>query len=126
MKGEKLLIDRPFRYGGIFHNYDLDWVEWIDYMRGRSSSMRKCFCCGAPGDNLYDSTGHLVAHRYPYAAFFLYNRGSFKGKGYSTIRIICRACAYKYGKGVVEVDGNTYYNYDEFHEYLYEDSNERN
>ena len=39
-----------------------------------------------------------------------------KYKGMNRFRPLCRACVYRYGRGVVECDGNTYMEPDEFSE----------
>lgn len=112
MKGEKSLYDIPFRYGGIFHNYDRDWDEWKKNLKKPMA----CYCCGS-GGNQISNNGKLLRRNYPYAAFFKFIGGKYKG--YTKLKILCRACAYNYGKGVVEMDGETYHNPREFNERKY-------
>lgn len=125
MKGSRTLIDKPFRYGGIMHNYDRDWDEWIGISDTPSDLRRKtpydkCYCCGGRGGNLYSPNGTLLKKNYPYMAFYRITKGT--NKGYNKCRIICRACAYDYGKGVIEMDGETYQNKADFNERRYKES----
>lgn len=115
MKGERTLIDSPFRYGGIQHDYDMDVEDWRGVIHTR------CWCCG--GDmtrNFYSKSGTLLKKQYPYVAVFKITKG--KHKGLNWFKTLCRACAYDYGRGVIEMDGNTYMNYYEFNEAKYKRS----
>lgn len=112
MKGDRTLVDIPFRYGGILHNYDMDVEEWHGIIN------KRCWCCG--GDmtkNTYSLSGTLLKRNYPYVAEFKVSKGKNKGKYW--FKTLCRACAYDYGRGVIEMDGNTYTNYFEFNESKY-------
>lgn len=118
MKGERTLVDKPFRYGGIQRNYDLDVEGW------RGAINKKCWCCG--GDmtrNLYSYNGTLLKRCYPYIAVFKITKG--ENKGLNRFRTLCRACAYGYGKGVIEMDGNVYNNEYEFNERRFKKSLEK-
>lgn len=87
MKGEQGLQNKPFRYGGIFQNFD----KTAEYFK----SSPRCYACG---DEL---TG-----RKPYVASYRRLRGKKAGSSY--FRMLCRECAYAYGRGVIEKDGKTY------------------
>ena len=55
MKGDRTLVDIPFRYGGIMHNYDMDVEDWQGVIN------KRCWCCG--GDmtrNMYLKSGVLI------------------------------------------------------------------
>ena len=124
MKGERTIRDEPFRYGGISHNYDRDWDGWIEIDQRVCGKKRKsvyatCYCCGGKGGNTYSPNGTLYKKNYPYMAFYRITRG--KNKGFNKCRIICRRCAYDYGLGVIEMDGNTYHDYYEFKESKYKE-----
>lgn len=92
MKGERTLKDKPFRYGGIMRDYSKTARAFCE--------SPKCHCCGESMDN-----GNALK-MYPYAGFFKITKGI--NKGYYRIRLLCRQCAYAYGRGVIERDGNTY------------------
>ena len=124
MKGGRTLHGKPFRYGGIDHNFDDDVEEWIsrtdaikDKMRGIGLSTRnpyrKCFACGGKMRNRTRPDGTLRKRRFPYCACFKRRDGRYY------IAILCRACAYLYGRGVIEMDGETYQNPWEFSEEQY-------
>ena len=106
MKGERSINGSPFRYGGILHNYDKTCDEWYEDHPG----YRKCYCCGG---SMKNSMPHLHT-TFPYMGNFKITKGRLKG--YGRFKILCRRCAYDYGKGVIECDGNTYYDYYEFKE----------
>lgn len=89
MKGKNTLEDVPFRYGGLFRDYSLT----AEYFHPKP----KCFCCG--GD---------LHKRAPYAGAFKFTKG--KNKGLHQFRLLCRACAYLYGRGVIEMDAVRYFN----------------
>ncbi len=118
MKGEKGLKDQPFRYGGIAHDYDMDCEEWAEIV----PRMRTCFVCGKEMKNIYDSSGVLLGKTYPYIGTYIITKGPLKGHG--KFRTICRACAYDYGHGVIEMDGNTYQSPEDFNETQYKESNQ--
>lgn len=102
MKGENTLKDKPFRYGGLLKDYskEIHELNGCEY---------KCWCCGR--DMKSRVTGTKIM---PYAATFNISKGKYKG--FVALHPLCRACAYKYGRGVVECDGNTYMKPDEFTE----------
>lgn len=129
MKGERMLCEKPFRYGGIQHDYDADVEEWI----ARSDSVqaelkrrglpsgnpyRRCFCCGGTMRNIYGASGTLLKKSYPYCGQIKLRNGKFK------LVNLCRACAYAYGRGVIEMDGKTYQNPWEFREEQYKGASE--
>lgn len=112
MKGEKTILCKPFRYGGIMHDYNKTVEDWLGIINPL------CYCCG--GDmttNLYTRGGHLLKISYPYASMFKITKGHYKGN--YKLETLCRACAYDYGMGVIEMDGETYYNYYDFNEHKY-------
>lgn len=112
MKGKYTLMDKPFRYGGIMHNFDMDNEEWSAYLNRKL----KCWCCGGVMKNHKYSDGSV--HKfYPYIATFKITKGEYKGM--NKFRMLCRACAYEYGKGVIEMDGNTYKHPLDFNERRY-------
>lgn len=94
-----VLKGKPFRWGGIGHQFDKTAKEW------REESIKlynECFCCHKepPQDEpLYCAT--LEDTLSPDK-----NRFVFK--------ILCRECAYKYGVGVIEKGGKTYMKYEDF------------
>jgi len=67
--------------------------------------------------NAYGPSGTLLRRNYPYVATFKYIKGKYKGL--YRFRALCRACAYNYGRGVIEMDGNTYIDYYAFNEDKY-------
>lgn len=102
MKGKDTLEDKPFRYGGILKDYskEIHEITGCEY---------KCWCCGR------DMKSHVPENKImPYTATFRISKG--KNKGLFAFRALCRQCAYRYGRGVVECDGNTYMEPDEFSE----------
>lgn len=112
MKGANTLIDKPFRYGGLRHDYGMDVEDW------RGVIQKKCWCCG--GDmthNLRSKNGTLLKRVYPYVGAFRITKGFYKGNTW--FKILCRACAYDYGVGVIEMDGETYMDYYVFNEWEY-------
>ena len=110
MKGERTIIDKPFRYGGIMHDYDSTSEEWAE----KIPIMRRCYICGGKMQNIYSPSGTLLRKTYPYIGVFRITKG--KNKGMCKFRILCRACAYDLGRGVIEMDGHTYTNGLEFSE----------
>lgn len=102
MKGKNTLRNKPFRYGGLMHDYTKDFYE----LTGMN---KKCWCCGR------DMKAHVPGIKImPYTATFRITKG--KDKGLVAFRPLCRSCAYRYGRGVIECDGNTYMEPDEFSE----------
>lgn len=89
MRGERTLRDEPFRYGGIFRDYSCT----AEYFHPKA----KCFCCG--GD---------LRKCAPYIGEFEFTKGENKGR--FQFRLLCRTCAYDYGRGVIEMDGEVYLN----------------
>lgn len=102
MKGERTIDNKPFRYGGIGHDYDSTSEEWAE----KIPQMRRCYICGGVMRNVYTPTGRLLAKTYPYIGLFRITKGKDKGMG--KFCIMCRACAYDLGRGVIEMDGHTY------------------
>lgn len=119
MKGERTIDDKPFRYGGIMHDYDSTSEEWAE----KIPEMRKCYICGGKMQNVYSSSGTLLKKTYPYIGLFRITKGKNKGKG--KFRVLCRACAYDLGRGVIERDGHIYKNKNEFHENKFKDALKR-
>ena len=112
MKGS-LTIDKhpPWRFVGLFYkNYDWDVEEWLG---ADSLHEKKCYACGGTLKNTRIN-GTLLKHNFPYMACYKAYKG--KEKGFSRFHLLCRACAYGYGLGVIEKDGNLYKNYNEFKE----------
>jgi len=103
MKGERTLIDKPFRYGGIMRNYDMTAEQWGEMM---PKFMSRCYICGGRMENIYSPSGQLLHKTYPYVGVFKITKG--KEKGLERFRTMCRSCAYKFGRGVIERDGHTY------------------
>lgn len=100
MKGKNTLKNKPFRYGGLLKDYskEIHELNGCEY---------KCWYCGR------DMKSHVPGIKImPYTAMFRISKG--KDKGFVVFRPLCRACAYKYGRGVVECDGSTYMKPDEF------------
>ena len=119
MKGERTIDDKPFRYGGIMHDYDSTSEEWAE----KIPEMRKCYICGGKMQNIYSPSGTLLKKTYPYIGLFRITKGKNIGKG--KFRVMCRACAYDLGKGVIEMDGHTYKDKNEFHENKFKEALER-
>ncbi len=110
MKGKNTLRDKLFRYGGILKDYSKE----IHELNGHEY---KCWCCGR------DMKSHLPGIKImPYTATFRITKG--KDKGLFAFRPLCRSCAYRYGRGVVECDGNTYMEPDEFSEKKWKEEHE--
>ena len=120
MKGERSIRGVPFRYGGIKHNYDMTSEDWAEYM---PRYMTKCYICGGKMQNAYSQSGTLLKRSYPYIASFGITKG--KNKGMAKFHVMCRACAYNLGKGVIEMDGHTYNNASEFSESRFKKDLER-
>lgn len=58
------------------------------------------------------------------AKWFKITKGKYKGM--NRFRPLCRACAYNYGRGVAECDGNTYMKPDEFSEKKWKENKDEN
>ena len=113
MKGKLTLNCTPFRYGGFFHDFDRDNEQTAEALNIKEM---KCWCCGGIMKNHHFSDG--AVHRFwPYVATFRITKG--KNKGLNKFRMLCRSCAYGYGFGVTEMDGNTYKNPNDFNEEKY-------
>lgn len=108
MKGKRALDGKPFRYGGIMHNYDMTFDDWADV---DEKAYGKCHICGGGTRSAANGIRHKT---YPYCGAFKITRGRHKGS--FRFKIMCRACAYDFGRGVVEADGNTYWDYYAFNE----------
>ena len=121
MKGSRTLIDQPFRYGGIMHDYEKDNEEWTEYLPDGKRIMR-CWCCGGVMRNSRSINGTLLKRNFPYTGMFRITKGYLKG-GFR-FKMLCRACAYDYERGVIEMDGETYKRPDEFNESKYKESDE--
>lgn len=119
MKGERTIDDKPFRYGGIGHDYDSTAEEWAEDI----PEMRKCYICGGKMQNVYSPRGVLLKKTYPYIGLFRITKGENKGK--MKFRILCRSCAYILGRGVIEMDGHTYKDPWEFSESKFKDDLKR-
>lgn len=121
MKGERMLDDKPFRYGGIYKQYELDNEEWQkESWEPFFRKPMRCFACGGVMKNSRSRSGTLLKRNYPYAGFFKITRGKYKGR--FIIRILCRFCAYMYGRGVIEMDAETYKSPLEFDEKKYKEA----
>lgn len=112
MRGDRTLVGQPFRYGGIQHNYERTWEQWDERVKG----IEKCYCCGRRYTELV-----YPDNLYPYLGVYKITRG--RDEGCNKLRIICRECAYDYGRGVVEMDGETYTDYYAFDEGEYKNAN---
>ena len=119
MKGERTIDDKPFRYGGIGHDYDSTSEEWAEHI----PEMRRCYICGGMMQNVYSLSGTLLKKTYPYIGLFRITKGKHKGMG--KFRIMCRACAYDLDRGVIEMDGHTYKDKNEFCENKFKDDLKR-
>lgn len=110
MRGSMMISCTPMRYTGVFVKHpEWDVEQWGDWLHED-----KCWACGGKMKNIYSSSGTLMKHCFPYIASYKAFKG--KEKGFSRFHLLCRACAYGYGKGVIEKDGNTYYDYYAFKE----------
>lgn len=104
-----ILNDKPFRWGGINHDFDKKAKDW----RGdniKDDVYNECFCCHeeTPQDEpLYCATFEDTLS--PSQQKFAF-------------RILCRNCAYKYGVGVIEKNGKTYMKYEDFEKEIKEDA----
>lgn len=110
MKGERTIDGHPpWRFVGLFFkNYYWDVEEWLE---NYGLHEKKCYVCGGTFKNTRIN-GNLLKHNFPYMACYKAFKG--KEKGFSRFHLICRACAYGYGLGVIEKDGNLYRNYYDF------------
>ena len=97
------------------HDYDFD----VEHLSRSGSCFVRCYCCGGELKNTYSPSGKLLRKNYPYAATYRIIKGRDKGK--HTFEIICRECAYEYGVGVIEMDGEPYFEPDEFNEQKYKE-----
>lgn len=120
MKGERSIRCTPFRYAGILHDYDKTSEEWAEYM---PNYMSKCYICGGKMKNIYSPQGTLLKRTYPYIASFVITKG--KNKGLSKFHVMCRSCAYDFNMGVIEMDGYTYTDRNEFKESRFKDALKR-
>lgn len=77
MKGERTLIDKPFRYGGMMRNYDITAEQWGEMM---PKSMSRCYICGERMKNIYSQSGQLLHKTYPYVGVFKITKGKDKGR----------------------------------------------
>ncbi len=100
-----VLKDKPFRWGGLNHNFDKTAKERREEnikFHGKDDVYNECFCCHKepPQDEpLYCATFEETTS--PYQAKYGFN-------------ILCRKCAYSYGVGVIEKGGKTYMKYEDF------------
>lgn len=119
MKGERSIKGVPFRYSGVSHDYDMTADEWAEYM---PKYMSRCYICGGKMGNI-KINGTLLKKTYPYIGIFRITKG--KNKGLNKFHVMCRACAYDLGKGVIEMDGYTYSDKNEFSESKFKKALER-
>lgn len=110
MKGERTIVGKPFRYAGIERDYEKDADDWAEYL---PDVMSKCYICGGKMGNIVIN-GTMLKKTYPYIGVFRITKG--KNKGNLKFHVMCRACAYNLGKGVIEMDGYTYHDSYEFNE----------
>ena len=82
VKGHSIIVRVPFRYGGLFRRFDLNAGEILP------KGMCRCYVCGK---DIKDEKGYAATYRV--------------GKGTYKFRLLCRKCAYSYGRGVIEEDG---------------------
>lgn len=101
MKGERSLVEQPFRYGGFLHDFGKKTKDLI-FENG------SCYCCGRDLSDLL-----------PYAAFYEIKKEKSPRRYH--LKLICRKCAYAYGRGVVERNGNIYQDEQQY----FEDENDR-
>lgn len=101
MKGVLSIYGTPFRFGGILRRYDLTTFELL-------GEEKDCYVCGCD-----------MSNRFPYTATYRIIKG--EDVGMCRFHILCRECAYKYKLGVIEMDGETYRNLDDFREREYKD-----
>lgn len=120
MKGQRTLDEQPFRYGGLLHDYSADNDEWQEKVWScvKKAPMR-CWCCNGIMKNSRSQRGTLLRQNFPYIGIFKITKGKYKGK--FQFKVLCRSCAYAYGRGVVEMDAETYMNPDEFNELQYKE-----
>lgn len=121
MKGERALDGIPFRWGGISHNYEMtneDWQKesWEPFF----GKPMRCYACNGIMKNMRSKSGTLLKEMYPYCAVFKILGG--KDKGRFAFRILCRVCAYMYGRGVIEMDAETYKSPLDFDEKKYKEA----
>ena len=93
MKGSRMLMDMPYRYGGLFHDYSLDVEEWREipkyrHRRRKTNHYDKCFCCGGEMLNSYSPSGELLKRNFPYLGEYRHERGREGGRCF--FKIICR------------------------------------
>lgn len=120
MKGTLTLKDQPFRYGGLLHEYSADNDEWqkAAWSKVKKAPMR-CWCCNGIMKNSRSASGTLLRQNFPYIGIFKITKG--KEKGRFRFGVLCRGCAYAYERGVVEMDGETYTDPNEFDELKYKE-----
>lgn len=106
------IIEQPFRFGGLMHDYSGD----VEYWGKRIPEMRKCFKCGKLMENHRDKDDNIIQKEYPYMVFL---DTTLNDKRTCYNKVICRKCAYSYGIGVIEMDGETYNKINEFDEEEY-------
>lgn len=80
---------KSFRYGGLRHDYEATAKDF---------GQMHCYHCHKPFDD----------DEKPYCRIFPV------GNGQVMFGLICRRCAYCFGDGVIEKDGETYYKPDEY------------
>lgn len=108
----QIIIEQPFRFGGLMHDY----TEDVEYWSERIPEMQNCFKCGKLMKNHRDKEGNIFQKEYPYMTFLDI---TLNGKRTCYNKVICRKCAYTYGLGVIEMDGETYFNFNDFDEEEY-------
>ena len=115
MKGDKTLHGIPFRYGGLWHKYNLNYCEIT------GDDKAKCYVCGGlMTHTVMLTTGKPMnpqPPQHPYIASYYISKG--REKGYYRFHPLCRAGAYAYERGVIEMNGNTYQEPDELNEEKY-------
>lgn len=120
MKGSLTLVDKPFRYGGFWHDYDSTNDDWQEKVWSKAfKAPVRCWCCNGVMRNIRSVSGTLLKASFPYIGEFRIIRGKDKGKFH--FKILCRSCAYRYGRGVVEMDAETYKKSSDFDEMKYKE-----
>ena len=111
MKGERTLYERPFRYAGVFIK---DYTADVETIGNAFPKMRRCYICRKYMKNDCDDRGRITKRNYPYMGTFKITRGDLHGNFH--FKIMCRECAYAFSRGVIEMDGETYYKPEDFDE----------
>lgn len=106
-----LVIETPYRYGGIMQNFEMDAEQWSKVI----PEMSHCYKCGRRIKNAIK--GKQIIKNYPYAMFLTYKEDKKVLRG--AIEPLCRSCAYSYKLGVLEMDGEEYQCENEFNEEEY-------